>query len=253
MNGRPQANGMYEKIRSVRRRTVKNSGRFLLQTLAGFIGRQSLIGDQPVFDRSVFPWIAELESHWQEIRAELDRVLESRDELPSFHQVSPYQKRISTGDNWKTFVLYVFGDRFDPNCQRCPLTARELERIPNLRNAGFSILAPHYHIPPHRGPTNGIVRIHLALKIPKDSENCWIRVDDQILHWKQGECMVFDDFYEHEVQNNTDEERVVLFFDVDRPMRLPGRLLTRSLINGFKHSSYVKDPKKNLQEWERSR
>jgi aspartyl/asparaginyl beta-hydroxylase (cupin superfamily) len=244
---------MYEKIRSVRRRTVKNSGRFLLQTLAGFIGRQSLIGDQPVFDRSVFPWIAELESHWQEIRAELDRVLESRDELPSFHQVSPYQKRISTGDNWKTFVLYVFGDRFDPNCQRCPSTARELERIPNLRNAGFSILAPHYHIPPHRGPTNGIVRIHLALKIPKDSENCWIRVDDQILHWKQGECMVFDDFYEHEVQNNTDEERVVLFFDVDRPMRLPGRLLTRSLINGFKHSSYVKDPKKNLQEWERSR
>ena len=60
---------MYEKIRSVRRKTVKNSGRFLLETLAGFIGRQSLIGDQPVFDRSVFPWIPELESHWQEVRA----------------------------------------------------------------------------------------------------------------------------------------------------------------------------------------
>jgi aspartyl/asparaginyl beta-hydroxylase (cupin superfamily) len=242
---------MYEKIRSVRRKTVKNSGRFLLETLAGFIGRQSLIGDQPVFDRSVFPWIPELESHWQEVRAELNQVLESRDQLPSFHQVSPYQKRISTGDNWKTFVLYVFGDRFEPNCQRCPQTAQQLERIPGLRNAGFSILAPHYRIPPHRGPTNGIVRIHLALKIPEDGENCWIRVDDQILYWKEGQCMVFDDFYEHEVQNNTDEERVVLFFDVDRPMRLPGRLLTRSLINSFKHSAYVRDPVRNLQEWER--
>jgi beta-hydroxylase len=244
---------MYEKIRSVRRRTVKNSGRFLLETLAGFIGRQSLIGDQPVFDRSVFPWIPELESNWQEIRAELNQVLESRDRLPSFHQVSPYQKRISKGDNWKTFVLHVFGDRFQPNCQRCPQTVRQLERIPGLRNAGFSILAPHYRIPPHRGPTNGIVRIHLALKIPKDDENCWIRVDDQILHWTVGECIVFDDFYEHEVQNNTDEERVVLFFDVDRPMRLPGRLLTQSLINGLKHSAYVRDPVRNLRAWERGR
>ncbi len=222
------------------------SGRFLVQTLADFIGRQSLIGDQPVFDRSVFPWIEELENNWQKIQAELNEVLNSRHSLPSFHEVSPYQKRISKGDNWKTFVFYVFGDRFEPNCHRCPQTARLLEQVPSLRNAGFSILAPHYHIPPHRGPTNGIVRIHLALKIPRDSQDCWLRVDDRILHWKEGECIVFDDFYEHEVQNNTGEERAVLFFDVDRPMRLPGRLLTQLLINVFKYSAYVKDPMKNL-------
>ncbi len=243
---------MNETIRSVRRKTVKRSGRFLLEALAGFIGRQSLIGDQPVFDRCVFPWIGELESNWQIVRAELNGVLESRADLPSFHQVSPYQQRISKGDDWKTFVLHVFGDRFEPNCRRCPQTTQLLEQIPGLRNAGFSILAPHYRIPPHRGPTNGIVRIHLGLKIPTDGDNCWIRVDDQVLHWKEGECIVFDDFYEHEVQNNTEEERVVLFFDVDRPLRLPARLLTRSLIGGFKHSAYVRDPMKNLQEWERT-
>jgi len=242
---------MREIIRSVRRKTVKRSARFLLNTLAGFIGRQSLIGDQPVFDRSVFPWIAELERDWQTIREELNNILKSRDSLPSFHEVSPYQKRISTGDHWKTLVLNVFGDRFEPNCRRCPQTSRLLQQVPGLRNAGFSILAPHYRIPPHRGPTNGIVRIHLALKIPGDSGNCWIRVGDRVLHWKEGECIVFDDFYEHEVQNNTDEERVVLFFDVDRPMRLPGRLLTQSLINGLKYSAYVRDPMKNLHEWER--
>jgi len=243
---------MLEKIRSVRREMVMKSGRFLVQTLADFIRRQSLIGDQPVFDRSVFPWIEELENNWQKIHAELNDVLKSRDSLPSFHEVSPYQERISKGDNWKTLVFYVFGDRFEPNCQRCPQTARLLAQVPRLRNAGFSILAPHYHIPPHRGPTNGIVRIHLALKIPKDSQNCWLRVDDRILHWKEGECIVFDDFYEHEVQNDTDEERVVLFFDVDRPMRLPGRLLTQSLINVFKYSAYVRDPMKNLRFLHRS-
>lgn len=241
---------MREKIRSARRKTVKKSGGFLLKTLAGLIGRQSLIGDQPVFDRSVFPWIEELETNWQKIRAELNDVLKRRDSLPSFHELSPYQRRISKGDNWKTFVLNVFGDRFEPNCRRCPQTARLLQQVPNLRNAGFSILAPHYHIPPHRGPTNGIIRIHLALKIPSDSENCWIRVDDRVLHWKEGECIVFDDSYEHEVQNNSDEERVVLFFDVDRPMRLPGQLLTQTLIYGLKYSAYVRDPMKNLHEWE---
>jgi len=244
---------MREIIRSVRRKTVKRSGRFLLNTLADFIGRQSLIGDQPVFDRSVFPWLEELESNWQTIRAELDDVLKSRDSLPSFHEVSPYQKRISTGDNWKTLVLNVFGDRFEPNCRRCPQTARLLQQVPNLRNAGFSILAPYYRIPPHRGPTNGIVRIHLALKIPGDSENCWIRVDDRALRWKEGECIVFDDHYEHEVQNNTDEERVVLFFDVDRPMRLPGWLLTQLLLSGLKYSAYVRDTVKILRERERQR
>ena len=242
---------MREKLNSVRRKTVKRSGRFLLNTLADFIGRQSLIGNQPVFDRSVFPWIEGLESNWQKMRSELDAVLESRGTVPSFHEVSPYQKRISRGDNWKTFVLNVFGDPFEPNCRRCPQTARLLRQVPNLRNAGFSILAPHYHIPPHRGPTNGIIRIHLALKIPADSENCWIRVDDRVLQWKEGECIVFDDYYEHEVQNNTDEERVVLFFDVDRPLRLPAWLLTRPLLGGVKYSAYVRDTVKILHEWER--
>ena len=154
---------MREKFSSVRRKTVKRSGRFLLNTLADLIGRQSLIGNQPVFDRSVFPWIEELENNWQKMRAELDEVLKSRETVPSFHEVSPYQKRISTGDNWKTFVLNVFGDPFEPNCRRCPQTARLLQQVPNLRNAGFSILAPHYHIPPHRGPTNGKMNANNAI------------------------------------------------------------------------------------------
>ncbi len=242
---------MLEQFRAIRRKIVKKSGRFLFRLLAQFIRGQSLIGVQPVVDKSVFPWVKELEANWREIQSELSQVLTDRDTLPSFHQVSPDQKRISTGDNWKTCVLFVFGDRFEPNCRRCPATVRRLAKIPDLRNAGFSILSPHYRIPPHKGPTNGVVRVHLALKIPRDSENCWLRVDDHVLHWKEGECIIFDDLYEHEVQNNTDEERVVLFFDVERPMRLPGRLLNKLLIAIMKRTAYVKDAGRNLQQWEK--
>lgn len=215
------------------------------------MARQSLIGDKPVFDKSVFPWIAELESHWTEIRAELETVLITRDQLPSFHELSPDQKRISKGDNWKTYVFYVFGDRIDKNCERCPATARLLAAVPDIRNAWFSILSPHYHIPPHRGPTKGIIRVHLGLIIPQARDDCWIRVDNEYLHWDEGECVVFDDFFEHEVRNDTPEQRVVLFLDVDRPMRLPGRLVNQCLIAGIKRSAYVQDAHKNLRDWER--
>jgi aspartyl/asparaginyl beta-hydroxylase (cupin superfamily) len=39
-------------------------------------------------------------------------------------------------------VFYVFGERFEPNCTRCPDTVRLLDRTPHIRNAWFSILVP---------------------------------------------------------------------------------------------------------------
>jgi len=239
-----------DRFRAARRKAVKRGGRLLLDGMSRFIAAQSLIGDTPVFDRAVFPWTAVFEANWKKIRAELDEVLRTRDALPSFHEISPDQKRISTGDNWKTFVLYGFGIRFDANCERCPRTARLLDQLPDLENAWFSILAPGYHIPAHRGPTNGIVRVHLGLIVPRDRDKCRIRVDKEILAWEEGKCIVFDDHYEHEVWNDTKEQRVVLFFDVDRPMRPLGRFLNRLLLAGLRRSAYVQDAYKRLQAWE---
>ena len=114
----------------------------------------------------------------------------------------------------------------------------------------FSILAPGYHIPAHKGVTKGILRSHLGLIIPKEREKCRIRVDDVITPWKEGEIFVFDDTYEHEVWNDTDEERVILLFDFDRPMKLGGRVLNKTFINLMKFSAFYKDPKKNLEDAE---
>ena len=239
-----------DRFRSFRRRTVKRAGKFLIARASRLIASQSLIGDQPVFDKSVFPWTADFEANWEKIRAELEEVMKAREALPSFHEISPDQYRISKEDNWKTFVFYGFGIRVDSNCERCPETARLLDQLPDIENAWFSILAPRYHIPAHHGPTNGIIRVHLALMVPRDRENCRIRVGDEILHWDEGKCIVFDDYYNHEVWNDTDETRVVLFFDVDRPMRPLGRFVNRLMIAGIKRSAYVRDAQKRLQVWE---
>ena len=237
----------------IRRTWVKKIGKRALRLSNLYISGQSLIGDAPVFDASIFPWIRDFEVNWKKIQSELNVVLQDWDSLPSFHDISPDQKRISKGDNWKTFIFYGLGHRVDSNCERCPETAKLLEKCPELQNAWFSILKPGYHIPPHKGPTNGIIRIHLGLIIPQQRDRCWIRVDDQCLHWDEGKCIVFDDSYEHEVQNNTDQLRAVLFFDVLRPLRTRGRILNGIMITLLKRTAYFKDAQQNIRQWEKRR
>jgi aspartyl/asparaginyl beta-hydroxylase (cupin superfamily) len=87
--------------------------------------------------------------------------------------------------------------------------------------------------------------------VPRDSEHCRIRVDEEVFGWEEGKCVVFDDYFEHEVWNDTDEQRVVLFFDVDRPLRPLGRLVNRLLIAGIRRSPYVRDARRNMLDWER--
>lgn len=231
------------------RRLVIRSGKHLLRRVGEFQARHSRVGTTPVLDNAEFPWVAELEAAWRTIREELDGVLTRPEDIPAFHQLSPDQQRISKGDNWKTYAFYVFGHRVDDNCASCPETAKLLDRLPGLQNAWFSILAPRYHIPPHKGPTRAVIRCHLGLKVPRDGEHCWLRVDQDICHWQEGRCLVFDDTFEHEVRNDTDEVRVVLFLDFDRPMDRTGRLFNRLLIAAIRGSAYVKDPLKNLARW----
>ncbi len=103
-----------------------------------------------------------------------------------------------------------------------------LEQVPGMMTAFFSILAPGKYIPDHRGPFNGVLRYHLGLKVPEPAEQCRIRVADEYAHWEEGESLLFDDTYRHEVWNDTDGERAVLFMDVRRPLRFPFDLLDRT-------------------------
>jgi len=230
-------------------RGLKKIGKPFLRWAGNFQARHSLISTTPKIPNEEFSWVSRLESAYPDIRKELDSVLEHPEELPTFHQLSPDQKRISKGNNWKTFAFYVYGNRVDDNCSLCPKTAAILDSLPGMRTAMFSILAPRYHVPPHKGPTRAVIRAHLGLVIPKEREKVWIRVDDQILNWKEGEVVLFDDTYEHEVYNNTDETRAVLFIDIDRPMDRIGTLFNKLIVSLIQTSSYVKEPLKNMAIW----
>jgi len=147
-------------------------------------------------------------------------------------------------------VLYGFGAKSEKNCGRCSATAALLAGVPGLQSALFSIIDPGYRIPAHRGVTKGIIRAHLGLKVPAERDRCFMRVGDRRVVWREGNCVVFEDSFEHEVQNDTDESRAVLLFDFDRPMRPFGRLLHRTAIWALRHSPYFRDAKRNVAHWE---
>ncbi|MCZ6764976.1 MAG: aspartyl/asparaginyl beta-hydroxylase domain-containing protein [Alphaproteobacteria bacterium] len=242
----PQTVGYLTRLKQRRRKAVRRFGMRRIRQLAEFQGRQSKIGDRPILDRTYFDFLGPFEEGWVDIRRELDEILRHRDAIPLFQEVSPAQKKISKGENWRTFILYGFGTPHEKNCARMPVTTSLLQSVPNLQTAWFSILSPRYHIPPHRGVTKGIVRCHMGMKIPSERELCRMRVGDEMCVWKEGELFVFDDTYEHEVWNDTDDERVVLIFDFDRPMRFWGRLLNKAFVAALKQTAYYREPKRNM-------
>ncbi len=229
---------------------VKRMGKRLFRRVDRFLGTQSLVGNPAFFENGVFPWVAEFESQWPQIRKELDAILGMRDELPSLQDIQPDQVTISPDSKWKTFVLWGFGERSEPNCARCPDTSRAIERIPGMNAAWFSILAPGKHIPRHSGITKGNIRCHLGLKVPREREHCRFRVADEMRIWEEGHCLLFDDSCKHEVWNETDEERAVLILDFERPMAWRGRVVNRALQRLLAISPYVRDARRNQLAWE---
>lgn len=211
----------------------------------------SINGNPPIYDRSLFPWAVEIEKDWKLIRAELDEVLKDRESLPSFHEITKEVETITTDNNWKTFFLAGYGIECEENRRRCPNTVKALEKIPDMKTAMFSILSPGKHIPAHRGPYNGVLRYHLGLVVPEPREQCKIRVHDQYYNWAEGEGVIFDDSFDHEVWNDTDGVRVVLFVDFQRPMTGFGNWLNDTVINLAKHTPYLKEANENQKKWEK--
>ena len=205
--------------------------------------------------RAVVPELGPLEDAYPRIRAEMEAVLRDRDRIPQMRdvydniflykgsgargppgRVARALTRLVYGPDteifdrigspgWKTFNLVLFGRDVPRNAARCPATVALLRRVPGMQSALFSILAPGAYIPPHNDPAKGVVRYHLALRVPRDRANCFISVAGREYCWAEGRGVLFDDAFDHWVWNDTDEERVILFVDIQRPLRGAARAL----------------------------
>lgn len=199
----------------------------------------SLVENTPFIDPRQFDWNERVQSEWTTVRAELDAVLADPKNVPKHQDVVWVSEPLTNDDKWLSFFFYMYGQRFHNQCGRCPNTDRLLRSIPGMTTAFFSILAPGKRIPPHRGPWRGVMRYHLPLIVPRNGE-CGIRVGDQTASWEEGVAMMFDDSYDHEVWNDTDETRVVLFLDIIRPMRFPYNYISPAIVKAIGWSPIVR-------------
>jgi len=170
------------------------------------------------------PELLELDRNFDVIRAELIGILPEKRSIPRYHELDEMQynisARVAPDKDWKVYPLNIMGVKPEAFCARFPKTMTLLEGIPGLFEAFFSILEGGKSIPPHEGPYRGYIRYHLGLIVPEKNPPS-IRLKDQVYTWKEGESVLFDDSWEHEVYNRSEGDRVVLIVDIRRPMPQP--------------------------------
>ncbi|PYD49241.1 aspartyl/asparaginyl beta-hydroxylase domain-containing protein [Novacetimonas pomaceti] len=230
------------------RKSLFQIGKDLRPKIDRLIMRHSLLPDQAIIEKDYFPWIDVLERNWEHIRDEAVRI--RTQEIPSLGEISPDHGRIAADRRWRSFFLEGYGYRRAENCARAPFTASLLDRIPNLVTACFSVLEAGCHIPRHYGMTKGMLTYHLALQAPTDRANCHINIEGpdrlHVISWENGNSFMFDDMYNHEVWNDTSEDRYILLIQVQRPCRGVARLIQNFFLFCVRHSRFVQDIKRQL-------
>jgi aspartyl/asparaginyl beta-hydroxylase (cupin superfamily) len=176
------------------------------------------------YEREEFPWIADMEAAIPDMQDELNQVLSETSLFDPYVKSHPDRPRpnnpLLDNANWGALYFWQNGDAVAENIAKCPKTVAALERapIPVIQDrspmALYSVLEPDTHIAPHFGLLNTRLICHIPLILPSD---CAIRVGSETRPWKDGEALIFDDSFEHEAWNRSQERRVILLFEVWRP------------------------------------
>jgi len=169
-------------------------------------------------------WTALLEENFTDIKSELLALYDAN------NQVKPYIDGVVTENQdlsglvdsleWSSIHLIQAGKYNNELLEKCPKTQEVLKQLPlpvlsgNAPEAFLSVLKPGAEIKPHFGLSNIKLTVHLGLEIPID---CSIRVGQDVQSWEEGKVLVFDDSFEHEAWNHSDQERKVFILEVWHP------------------------------------
>ena len=170
---------------------------------------------------ATYPALRLLDQNYPVIKEELEAILNYKERIPRYHDLDKNESYISGSEDrekhWRVFMLRSMVGTPRANQAKCPRTTALLGRIPNIYQAFFSILDAGKSIPAHEGFYFGYLRYHLGLRVPKNDPPT-MRVKDLYHTWEEGRSILFDDSWNHEVHNTSDDLRVVLIVDVLRPM-----------------------------------
>jgi beta-hydroxylase len=177
----------------------------------------SRVPSTPYIPVREFPELDVLQQNWEVIREEaLNLVALQKIKASEENNDAGFNSFFKTG--WKRFYLKWY-DASHPSAERlCPKTHALLKNIPSVKAAMFAELPHGAKLNPHRDPFAGSMRYHLGLATPND-DRCFIEVDGQRYSWRDGQGVIFDETFIHWAENTSGQDRVILFCDVERPLR----------------------------------
>jgi beta-hydroxylase len=173
--------------------------------------------DKPLFSPHDFPQLASLRDNWEIIRDEaLQLSNEGHIRAATGHNDAGFNSFFKEG--WRRFYLTWYGESIPSAQTLCPKTVALLKATQGVNAAMFALLPPGGKLNPHRDPFAGSLRYHLGLVTP-NSPDCNIYVDGEKYFWRDGEDIMFDETYVHWAENKTDVTRIILFCDIERPLK----------------------------------
>ena len=179
---------------------------------------------EAIFNTKEQSWCAVVEQSYADIRSEFESLPSLILKTGSPYLSKEYQlegfESLTGSMNWSALHFFENGVENSELIELMPETTNLLKKIPlyqlneNPYEVFFSLLKPGQHIKPHYGLSNHSLTVHLPIVVPG---NGYLRVGDVQQEWKEGELIVFDDSFEHEAANNSDEIRIVLIFSIWHP------------------------------------
>ena len=176
----------------------------------------SAVPNRPFVSVDTFPELRKLSDNWQTLRDEgLALVADGHIRAAISYNDLGFNSLYRRG--WKRFFVKWYDSPLPSAQARCPKTVALVQSIPSVNAAMFALLPAGGDIGRHRDPFAGALRYHLGLATP-NSEDCQIIVDGEPYHWRDGEGVVFDETFIHWAENKTDQPRLILFCDIERPL-----------------------------------
>jgi len=177
----------------------------------------SAVPNRPVLPVSTIPELARLRDNWKVIREEAVALFDQgRIKAADAYNDMGFNSFFRSG--WKRFYLKWYDEALPSAKAMCPRTVELLNSIPGIKGAMFATLAPSSKLVTHRDPYAGSLRYHLGLVTPTSPGECRIFVDGQPYTWHDGDDLLFDETFLHTAENTTNETRIILFCDVERPL-----------------------------------
>jgi len=168
-------------------------------------------------DPASYPGIETLAERWEEIRDELQRLIDSR--VPWFLVLEgdSVHEPIGMVDDpipRKFFPLWRERNFFPTAAQLCPRTIRILAALPAAFSGWFASIEAGVEIAPHQGNFDILDRCHLGLVVPPGDVQ--LRVAGITRPFREGGVMIFNDRVLHEAWNHTSQRRFNLVVDFEK-------------------------------------